>query len=98
VRGEGERSEKVRLSLSPLAFLRSSLCPIFPPRKRLFLLSLLSPLSPLPNKIGRGALLGGIGGDSLPIATASGGAVMALRGVAEVRTEAFREIRWGRFH
>ena len=49
----------------------------------------------LPDKIGRGALLGGTGGDSAPTTT---GAVMALRGVAEVRTEAFREIRWGRFH
>ena len=33
---------------------------------------------------GRGALLGGTGGDIVPT-TASGGAVMALRGVAEVR-------------
>ena len=44
---------------------------------------LFSPLSS-PNKIGRGALLGGTGGDIVPT-TASGGAVMALRGVAEVR-------------
>lgn len=46
---------------------------------------ILFPFLSSPNKIGRGALLGGTGGDIVPTVTASGGAVMALRGVAEVR-------------
>jgi hypothetical protein len=53
----------------------------------LFSLSSLLPSPSFPSsKIGRGALLGGSGGDSVPVtAAATEGAVMALRGVAEVK-------------